>query len=98
MVEVRHGCSDVEHELVHPCHVLVLDVLRLVRHLVIVGVATGGEEDHRYSIPRKVGVIASAVDVLRMPIGVHGVVKAERERLLRAHRLRNVAKFSREAP
>ena len=89
--------GDVEDQLIDACHVLVADVLRLVGHLMVVRVATGGEEDDRNVVPGVVRVVAAAVDVLRMPIGIHAVVELERHLFGLVYRFGDVAELGRQA-
>src|SRR4051812_44915757 len=51
VVEVRHALGNVAHEARHARQLLVIDVLRLVRHLVIVAVSAGRKERDGNAIP-----------------------------------------------
>ncbi len=70
-----------------------MDVLGLVRELVIVAVPAGGEERDRNAIARVFVVIAAAVDVLRVAVGVEGVVEYKGLLLLLVHCLDDVAQL-----
>src|SRR5690242_19032824 len=77
VIEVGHTGRHVVNQLVHARHVLVLDVLRLVGDLVVVGVAAGGEEDDGNAIARVVRVVAATIDVLRMAVRGHRIIEPE---------------------
>src|SRR6185312_12189461 len=81
----------------NPRHVLVADILRFIGHLMVVGVTASGEENHGNVVPRVVRMIAAAIDVLRVAVGVHAVVERERHLFGLVHRLGDIAKFGREA-
>ena len=75
MVEVPDPIGNAVHELPDPLHAIVVDVLRLVGHLMVVRVTAGREEDDRNAVARIHVVIAAAIDVLRMPVRVERVVE-----------------------
>ncbi len=77
MVEVRYRLGDPVHQPRHIPQLLVIDVLRLVGQLVVVLVAAGAEEDDRDTVTRVHPVIAAAIVVLGMAVGVVLVVEHE---------------------
>jgi len=83
MVEVRNTHRDITDEIVYSHHVIVVDVLRLVRHLVIVRLLSGSEERYRNAVARIIVVVASAVDALGVSVGIVLVIEFERPRALR---------------
>ena len=95
VVEVAQLQRDVVDLLVDASHVTVLDVLRFIRHLMVVRVSTSGKEHDRNTISRVVRVIAAAIDVLRMAVRVHRVIELERHLLRRVHLLHDIAELSR---
>ena len=68
MVEIRHVDAQVVHEVPDLRHVRIVDVLRLVRHLVIVAVQTRRHEHDRNAVASIVEVVAAAVDVLGVAV------------------------------
>src|SRR6267142_601198 len=96
MVQVRHRRRDVVHKLRHVRQLVVVDVLRLVRHLMVVAVIARREERDGNAVARVHVVIAPAVVLLRMPRGVELII--ERERLLPSlvHGLDQIAELGRE--
>src|SRR5215218_6409137 len=79
VVEVGDPERRVAHERGHLGGAPVVDVLRLVRHLMVVRVAASGEEHHRDAVAGVLIVVAAAVDVLRVAVRVDGVVEVEPE-------------------
>ena len=68
----------------------------LVGELVVVQVAAGGEERHRDPEPGVHVVVAAAVGVARVAVGVPRVVEAEAVLALRVDPLDQVAQLGRE--
>src|SRR5690348_14743075 len=64
VIQIGDAAGDVVNELRHTPVLVEVEVLRFVRHLVIVAVATRGEEHDRDAVTRVHVVIAAAVDVL----------------------------------
>src|SRR5215218_6848887 len=98
VVEVGDPERRVAHERGHLGHATVVDVLRLVGHLMVVRVAASGEEHHWDAVAGVLIVVAAAVDVLRVAVGVDGVVEVERELVGLVAVLDPVAAFSRQPP
>src|SRR5258705_1183121 len=67
MVEIRDRLRDVIHELRHVRQLVVVDVLRLVRHLMVVAMIARREERDRDAVTRVHVMIAAAVVLVRMP-------------------------------
>ena len=97
MIEIRNSHRNVTDKICDSRHVLIVDVLRLVRHLVIVGMQAGREERDRNSVPRIVVVITAAVDPFRMPVRVELVVELEWSRTRSVDRFDNVSELGRYA-
>src|SRR5690349_8635840 len=93
MVQVRDSVGYVVNELRHARELVVVDVLRLVRELMIVAMPTRGEEDDRNSVARILVVIAAAVVLLRMSVGVVLIVEPERRLLRLPHALHQIAEL-----
>src|SRR5688572_1314976 len=96
MIEITDAPRDVVNELRHTTELIVVEVLRLVRHLVVVAMPARGEEHDRNAVARVHVVIAAAIDVLRMTVGVERVVERESRFLFRVHILDEIAKLRRE--
>src|SRR5258705_315154 len=79
MIEIRHRHRHVVHELGDVRQLVVVDVLRLVGHLMVVPVTAGREKRDRNAVARVHVMIAAAVVLLRVTRGV--VLVVERERL-----------------
>ena len=91
VIQVGHVLGDVLDELVYVRHVGIVDVLRLIRDLVVIGVAAGREEGDRDAVAGVLVVVASAVDVHRVTIRVHAVVESEAVLAFRVHLFDQVA-------
>src|SRR5438445_13577242 len=71
--------------------------IRLVGHLVVVGMQSGGEERDRDAVARVLVVVRAAVDVRRMPVGVDRVVEHEAVAARSIDLLHQIAQLGREA-
>src|SRR5215207_1045130 len=98
VVEVGDPERRVAHERGHLGHAPVIDVLRLVSHLMVVRMAARGEEHHRNAITGVLIVVAAAVDVLWVAVGVDGVVEVEPELVGLVDVLDQVAELGRQPP
>ena len=94
---IGHVHRQVGDEPGHPGVMRIVDVLRFVGHLVVVRVAAGGEEGDRDAITGILVVVAAAVDVRRMAVGVEGVVEHQAVPAALVHRLHHVAQLGRDA-
>ena len=98
MIQLRHRPHYVVHELRNPGHVLEIDELNLIGYLVIIRVQSGPEKCDGNPEPRVVGVIASAVDPLRMSVRVPGEVELERLAARGVDLVYQVTQLSRQSP
>src|SRR5690242_14583975 len=98
MVAVGDAKRYVTNERRDTRQMVVVDVLRLVGHLVVVAMPAGGEERDRDAVSRVLVVVAAAVVLLRVAVGVELVVESERFRLRLVYRLDEVPQLRRQAP
>src|SRR5665213_4520564 len=77
MIHVRNMHGEIFDEVVDTRHVVVVDVLWLVRYLMVIGVESSSEEDDRNVVAGVFVVIATAVDVVRITVRVHRIVECE---------------------
>ena len=97
MPHVRNHQRRRVHHPRHPRQIRIIDVLRLVRHLVVIEVLPARERHRRNPIPRIVVMIRAAVVLQRMPRRVKAIIKLEWHWLARIGRLKRIAKLTRQA-
>src|SRR5205085_9863288 len=95
--QVGNRYRDVGDQIGDPRHVLVVDVFRLVGHLVVVGVQAGGKERDGDSVAGVLIVVRATVNVGRMPVRIDRVVEHQAVALRRVDPLHQIAQLGREA-
>src|SRR5690348_15938040 len=96
MVEVGDRHREVPGESRYPCQDRVVDVLRLVRYLMVVGVLPPRDRGGRDPVPRIAVVVGPAVVLERMPRDVELIVEREGLSLPRVHLLEQLPELRRQ--
>ena len=93
MIQVADTRCEIGDVLRYANHAIVVDILRLVGNLVVVSVPARREEDDRDAVTRVLLVVATAIDVRGMTVGVHGVIECQRVFLGAVHRFREITQL-----